>query len=83
MKISKGTIIRTVILVVALINSLLSDYGKSPLPISDNDVVKILTWCFTAAASITAWWKNNSFTKNAILSDKYKKELEEGDKHEE
>ena len=70
MKISKGTIIRTACLLLAIINNLLAIYGKSPLPINDETLIEVISFCFTTVASIVAWWKNNSFTKKAIEADK-------------
>ncbi|MDP4120690.1 MAG: phage holin [Bacillota bacterium] len=69
MKVSKATIIRTAVLLLALINQALVMFGKNPLPFTDDTVTQLFTWGFTAAASITAWWKNNSFTPEAIQSD--------------
>lgn len=77
MSISKGTIIRTAVLAVALLNQLLVVMGKSPLPFDDELVTEIVTMILTTAASIVAWWKNNSFTKKAITADAYLKELKE------
>lgn len=71
MKPSKGTIIRTVCLILALINNVLAIAGRSPLPIDDAVVTEIVSFIFTAAASLAAWWKNNSFTKKAIEADNY------------
>lgn len=70
MKISKGTIIRTACLLLAIINNLLAIYGKSPLPINDETLVEVISFCFTTVASIVAWWKNNSFTEKAIRADR-------------
>lgn len=70
MKISKGTIIRTACLLLAIINNLLAIYGKSPLPINDETLVEVISFCFTTVASIVAWWKNNSFTQKAIRADR-------------
>lgn len=78
MKISKETIVRTIILVVALINQVLTASGKNPLPFSDEELYTGLTAVFTVAASAWAWWKNNSFTQNAIAADEYKAQLDEG-----
>lgn len=78
MKVSKETIIRTVVLLLALINSLLVSKGKNIIPFSDEEVAEIVSWIFTAVASIWAWWKNNSFTDNAIQADKYLNDLREG-----
>ena len=78
MKISKETIIRTIILVVALINQVLTAAGKNPLPFSDEELYTGLTAVFTVVASAWAWWKNNSFTQNAIAADEYKAQLDDG-----
>ena len=64
-----GTIIRTVILVLALVNQALTIAGKSPLPVSDEQVTELLSMLFTVVASLWSWWKNNSFTRAAIVAD--------------
>lgn len=69
------TIIRTALLLLALVNQILTVCGKSPLPIKDEDLTQILSLCFTIGASIWSWWKNNSLTANAIKADEYLKEL--------
>ena len=78
MSIKKDTIIRTFCLVLALINQALTLAGKSPLPIEDAQVTEILSLIFTMAASIWAWWKNNSFTKAAIQADDVKEAIKNG-----
>lgn len=78
MKISKETIIRTIILVIALVNQVLTAAGKNPLPFSDEEIYTGLTLLFTVCATIWAWWKNNSFTKNAVAADAYKAQLDNG-----
>lgn len=77
--VKKDTIIRTVILIIALINTLLNAFGKNTLPFTDDEVSAVISAMFTFAASIMAWWKNNSFTDNAIKADNYKSKLD-GDK---
>lgn len=72
---SKDTIIRTVILALALINQVLTSMGHSVIPISDEEITTFLTLLFTIGASLIAWWKNNSFSKEAIKADEYLKEL--------
>lgn len=69
------TIIRTVVLAVALINQFLLMLGYSVLPISDEQITEVLTLAFTIGASLWSWWENNSFTKNAIRADEYLAEL--------
>lgn len=75
MKITKGTLIRTVILLLALVNQILSICGVSPIPIDDDTATNIISTLWTAVASVIAWWKNNSFTQDAISADEYLSEL--------
>lgn len=75
MKISKETVIRTIILVIALINQVLTSLGKNPIPFSDDTIYEAVTLVVTISASLIAWWKNNSFTQSAIKADEYMKEL--------
>lgn len=63
------TIIRTVVLVLALINNTLTMTGHSILPVTDEQVSELLSLAFTIGASLWAWWKNNSFTPAAIQAD--------------
>lgn len=74
MKISAGTIIRTVILILALINQILVIAGKSPIPIGDEEIETLVSTFITVGASLVAWWKNNSFTEAAIRGDMVMKE---------
>lgn len=69
------TIVRTVILIVALINQALTISGHSLLPITDEQITEVITLVITIGASMWAWWKNNSFTKSAIEADKVLAEL--------
>ena len=73
--VSKGTIIRTACLVLAIVNNALALWGKSPLPIENEMLEEIISFGFTAAASLAAWWKNNSFTPAAIEADEVLKTL--------
>ncbi len=62
-------------LFVALINQIIVICGAAPLPASDNEVYETVSVIFTAAASIWAWWKNNSFTENAVKADEILKNM--------
>ena len=69
MKIKKETIIRTVILAIALINQILTSCGVSVIPIGDDQITELISLVFTIGASVWAWWKNNSFTWAALEAD--------------
>lgn len=71
MKTKTETIIRTVLLALALLNQILLALGKNPLPFSEDELYRIFSALATAAGALWAWWKNNSFTKNALRADEY------------
>lgn len=72
---SNETIARTALLVIALINNALAMSGKNPLPFSDEQFYLFISTALTIAASMWAWWKNNSFTAHAIEFDEMRKEV--------
>lgn len=67
--ITAGTIARTICLALALTNQILSATGHAVLPIEDTQVETLVTTGLTVAASVAAWWKNNSFTAAAREGD--------------
>lgn len=67
---------RTLVLVLALISQLAVILGKRSEAIDIDRWQEYVTYIFTVGASIVAWWKNNSFTKNAQMADNI---LNEGD----
>lgn len=69
MKISKGTIIRTALLLLAIINNVLALFGKAPLPITNEQLELIVSTIFTVVMAVINWWKNNSFTQPALEGD--------------
>ena len=75
MKITKRTIASTIINLIALINAVMVMLGKPILVISDNQVGVIVSVIFTIVAWAYGFWKNNSFTKNAIAADNYLADL--------
>ena len=69
MNVKASTIIRTIVLAVVLVNNILTMNGLNPLPFSEEEMYEIVSGIATVAASIWAWWENNSFTKAAIKAD--------------
>lgn len=80
LKVSKGTVIRTTLLVLAILNNLLALFGKSPLPIDDETVEEVISFLFTTGAALAAWWKNNSFTDAALEGDEVMRQMKERDR---
>jgi len=79
LKPTTGSIIRTVTLVFALTNKVLTVAGINPLPFSDEEMYMFGTTAATLVTGVWAWWGNNSFTKEAIKADKYLKKLKSGE----
>ena len=75
MKISSGTIARTVVLILALVNQVLSVLGYKIIPIEDGQINDFVTIAFTIGSALAAWWKNNSFTQAALAGDALKDEI--------
>ena len=69
--VSVGTITRTAVLGLALTNQLLSAAGKPLLPIDNAQLEQMISTGFTVGAALAAWWKNNSFTPEAIEADEF------------
>ncbi|ATH71803.1 phage holin [Bacillus altitudinis] len=70
----KGTVIRTVLLFMALINQALIVFGKPILPISEDQVTSLAetlylagSMIFTIVTTLVAWFKNNYVTEKGKL----------------
>ena len=63
------TWVRTLVLVLALVNQALVMLGISKNEISFDSWASIGTYILTVVTSIWSWWKNNSFTADAQDAD--------------
>lgn len=70
-KISASTLARTAALALALTNQVLSAVGKPMLPIESAQLEQLISSGLTVAAALASWWKNNSFTPEAIEADAF------------
>lgn len=75
MKIKKATIIRTIFLVVAIVNKFLTAKGIGFNLFMSEELAGMLADLFLSIVSIVVFWYNNSFTKNAIAADNYLADL--------
>lgn len=66
LKVSTPVIARTVVLVFALTNQVLTMSGWNPLPFSEEDVYTGCTLLLTVGASLAAWWHDNPVTQKAL-----------------
>ncbi|MEK4568784.1 phage holin [Bacillus sp. FSL K6-3458] len=70
----KGTVIRTVLLFMALINQTLILFGKPVLPIEEDQITSLsetlylaFSMIFTLVTTLVAWFKNNYVTDKGKL----------------
>lgn len=65
----KASVMRTVLLFLALINQVLVSLGKTPIPVTEADLDTLWTLgstVVTIAVSVWTWWKNNYISKKGL-----------------
>lgn len=60
-----AAIVRLMVLLYAVLNSVLLMFGINPLPFTEEEVSAGITAVLAVVASVLAWWKNNNITKAA------------------
>jgi SPP1 family holin len=65
-KMDRGTTIRTIILVIALINQTFVSFGLNPIPGDEDTWYEVISTIFTAVTAIIAWFKNNYVTAKGV-----------------
>lgn len=82
-KIDAGTVTRTVLLILAIVNQALVLFGKNTLPFTDDQISQFISLAFTIITSAMAYWKNNSWTKEAKEAQGYLNSLKQVRKNKE
>ena len=77
MKISKGTIVRTILMIIAIVNIGLQHFGYDVIKVDENGVADIVEYIIQIAIILVGLWKNNSYTEEAIKADEFLKKLKE------
>ena len=71
----RETIIRTLCLLLVLVNQLCVSKGWIEFQADEQDLYEIVSGLATIIVSAWCWWKNNSFTKEARKADEYMHKL--------
>ncbi|PGZ96932.1 phage holin [Bacillus pseudomycoides] len=58
----KGTLIRTIVLFIALLNQFLVSAGLYEIPGTEEQQTALISAVFTFVAAVIAWFKNNYVT---------------------
>lgn len=75
MKISKGTIVRTIMLVIVIVNIILQHFGIDIIKVNESEIASAVEILLELAVIIVTFWKNNSFSKEAIKADEFLRTL--------
>ena len=75
MNISKGTIVRTIMLILVLLNMILQHFGLDVINVEESEILALVEMLIELAVIVVTFWKNNSFTENAIKADEFLKTL--------
>lgn len=81
MKISKWTIVRTVMTALVALNLLLKAIGIEIIDIDENFVLGVVETLIEVGCIICSWWYNNSFSEEAKRADAFFKTLKESGKN--
>ena len=79
MKISKSTIVRTILVFLVIINFVLERMGIDVIPADEYTVLMFVETGIEIAVIVVGFWKNNSFSKKAIKADEFLKQLRESE----
>lgn len=83
LRITPGTIARTIILGLAILNKILTRFGHPIIDIDSAVLTEFIGDAWLIISGIAAWWKNNSFTMPAMAGDVVMRMLRKGKKEEE
>ncbi|MED5102427.1 phage holin [Niallia circulans] len=62
LKMDKGTLIRTIVLFIALVNQFLVSFGLYEIPGTAEEQTAFISAVFTFVTAVIAWFKNNYVT---------------------
>ena len=79
MKITKATIVRTILVLMVIVNFCLEKIGVDVIPVNENAILMAVEAIIEIAVIAVGFWKNNSFTEKAIKADAFLKELRESE----
>lgn len=79
MNITKGTIVRTIVLAIVVINLVLKALGVDLIPTDEYMIASVVETLAEIGAIVAAWWYNNSFTEKARKADEFFQNLKESE----
>ena len=77
--ITKGTILRTILLLLTVINMVLEAAGVDLIPTNEYFIASTIETLVEIGAVAASWWYNNSFTEKARKADEFFNQLKESE----
>lgn len=77
--VTKSTLIRTILVIIVLINFILERIGVKVINTDENTVAMVVETAIEVGIIIAGFWKNNSYTKAALKADEFLKKLKESE----
>lgn len=77
MKVTKATIVRTILVALVIVNFCLEKCGLDIIPADENVILMFVETGIEIAILVVGFWKNNSYSKKAIQADEFLKQLRE------
>lgn len=79
MKITKGTIVRAIMMILVVVNLVLEKCGIDVIRTDESAILMLVEAVIELAVIVVGFWKNNSFTQAAIKADEFLKQLRESE----
>ena len=79
MKITKSTIVRTILILIVIVNFILERCGVDIIPTDESAILMFVETAIEIAIIAVGFWKNNSFSEKAIKADKFLQQLRESE----
>jgi SPP1 family holin len=79
MKITKSTIVRTILIVLVIVNFILERCGIDVIPADESTILMFVETALEIAVIAVGFWYNNSFSSKALKAQEYLKELRESE----
>ena len=73
--ISKSTIIRTILVLLVIVNIILERLGIDVIPADEHIVTMVVETIIEIAIIVVGFWKNNSYSEAAIKADAFLRKL--------
>ncbi|MBR2044041.1 MAG: phage holin [Clostridia bacterium] len=70
-KITKGTIVRTIMIGIVIINMILKKFGIDVINTDESTVASVVEALIEIGSIAAAWWYNNSFSEAAKKADRF------------